>query len=136
MPFPSVLVTRLFQLLNEGQIVEARRILQKLELCPLTTWEGGYIHALGGMFVSIKDRDRDSFVNKIKAESTDFKKVVADFKSRSTFKLYDEFMRGYFTAWTDYVQFSLKAGSFGKKSVEQNPQDQSQQKVGESPDSI
>jgi hypothetical protein len=96
---------------------EVRRILQKLEMCPLTTWEQGYIHALSGMLTAMREKDRHAFINKLETSVSEFERLSKGFGSLSGFSFYDEFTRGFFTAWKDFMGFLISA----KGRVKQYP---------------
>jgi hypothetical protein len=93
-------------------MAEAERMLEKIrsEMAMKTTWSKGYLNALEGMLIALKSGDsKYAYLNRLDPENhTSIEKARRRFKEEANNPLEDEFDKGFFAAWDDYLLF-LKA---------------------------
>ena len=110
MAFPKILVTRLFQLIDNRQFTEAQRQLQRLkETIEKTDWNHGYYRALVGLYLAGKANGNNyTFLSTIKDENVEtLMKHRNDFQNHVHRRFHDNFDRGYFQAWSDYTNLLI-----------------------------
>ena len=97
-------VTAFFSLLAQGKWAAAKRVLDKIKHdADQTQWRRGYINALDGMVAALEgNEDQNTFIYQIKIEKID--EIKKTFFQKSRNGLHADFVRGYFSAWTDYTQ--------------------------------
>ncbi len=109
-PVPRIYTTRFFQLVTSRQFAEAERILERVkEKMHTSNRNRGYFQALYGMLLTMKNNDRYSFLST--ADFTDKKNLKdyrKEFLSHMESRLHDEYDRGYFEAWSDYMKILPK----------------------------
>jgi len=119
MPISSTLVTRFFQLVTNKRFAEAERELQRLKRkTQKTEWNRGYYKALYGILIARKaNGDQYAFVSNLDLEDLDLiESYREEFLKHVKNRLHDEYDRGFFSAWADYMRVILKIQS--KKAVE------------------
>lgn len=105
-PVKAAYVIRFFQLVTEKQLTEAERELLRIkEKIERTEWNHGYYKALQGMLLARRgNSDNPTFLATLdlndKHTLLDLKK---EFQEKVESRLYTDYDRGYFSAWTDYV---------------------------------
>ena len=105
-PVKAAYVIRFFQLVTEKQLTEAERELLRIkEKMQRTEWNHGYYKALQGMLVARRtNSDNPAFFTSMdpndKRSLLDLRK---EFQEKVESRLYPDYDRGYFSAWTDYV---------------------------------
>jgi hypothetical protein len=105
-PVKAAYVIRFFQLVTEKQLTEAERELLRIkEKIERTDWNHGYYKALQGMLAARRtNSDNPAFLTTIdpnnKHALLDLKR---EFQEKVESRLYTDYDRGYFSAWTDYV---------------------------------
>jgi len=109
-PVPKVYSTRFFQLITTRQFAEAERILERIKqkMHP-SDRNRGYFQALYGMLLTMKNSDRYAFLPTL--DLTDKKQLKnhrKEFLSHVERRLHDEYDRGYFEAWADYMKILPK----------------------------
>lgn len=122
MAFPKILVTRLFQLIDNRQFTEAQRQLQRLkETIEKTDWNHGYYRALVGLYLAGKANGSNyTFLSTIKDENVEtLMEHRNDFQSHVHRRFHDNFDRGYFQAWSDYT--NLLIGTRKEQIVSSDP---------------
>ena len=125
-PVKAAYVIRFFQLVTEKQMTEAERELLRIkEKIERTEWNHGYYKALQGMLISRRtNSDNPAFLTTLDANN---KRALLDlkreFQEKVESRLYTDYDRGYFSAWTDYVSI-LKRMNFKPSSTEQTAQPQ------------
>jgi hypothetical protein len=113
-PVKAAYVIRFFQLVTEKQLTESERELQRIkEKIERTEWNHGYYKALQGMLLSRRGNgDNTTFLATLdpnnKRALLDLKK---EFQEKVESRLYTDYDRGYFSAWSDYVSI-LKRTNF------------------------
>ena len=109
-PVPKVYSTRFFQLVTSRQFAEAERILERIkQKMHLSDRNRGYFQALYGMLLTMKNTDRYAFLSTV--DLTDKKQVKhyrKEFLDHVEQRLHDEYDRGYFEAWSDFMKILLK----------------------------
>jgi len=111
MTFPKILVTRLFQLINNRQFTEAQRQLQRLkEAIEKTDWNHGYYRALVGLYLAGKANGNNyTFLSSVQDENISIlMKHRDDFQSHVHRRFHDSFDRGFFSAWSDYTNLLIE----------------------------
>jgi hypothetical protein len=123
-PVKAAYVIRFFQLVTEKQLTEAERELLRIkEKIERTEWNHGYYKALQGMLLSRRtNSDNPAFLSTLDPNN---KRALLDlkreFQEKVESRLYTDYDRGYFSAWTDYVSI-LKRMSFRPPPAVQAPQ--------------
>ena len=114
-----VLTTRYLHLLNERKMSEAEKVLEKIKegLKP-APWHRGYYNALEGMAVALKSKDsRYLYISRIDPKDKKrLDKLQREFSQQSRSFLQDDFDKGYFTAWLEYIRV-LKLQENNTKSL-------------------
>ncbi|HKZ94677.1 MAG TPA: hypothetical protein VJ249_08890 [Candidatus Bathyarchaeia archaeon] len=109
-PVPKVYATRFFQLVTSRQFAEAERILERVkQKMHVSDRNRGYFQALYGMLLTMKNSDRYAFLST--ADLTDKKQLKncrKEFLSHMESRLHDDYDRGYFEAWADYMRILPK----------------------------
>ncbi len=104
-----VLARRFFQLLVKRSFVSAERLLRKIEEFAHSDWDVGYITALKGMLHSARTgEDRDLLLRRIVNEGGSLEALEDEFRLHSLREVRDEFDRGYFAAWADFLEILSK----------------------------
>jgi len=99
----SLRANRFFQLLAQGKLTAADKVLENIKNEMKTTeWQRGYINSLEGMLLALRSKDRDVFIKKITPES--IARLNKKFYQQSKDTLQADFDRGFFTAWNEYMQ--------------------------------
>jgi len=120
-PIPKIYSTRFFQLVTSRQFAEAERILERVkQKMHVSDRNRGYFQALHGMLLSMKNSDRYSFLSTIDfANKKQLKNYRQEFLGHMESRLHDEYDRGYFEAWSDYMKILLRMeapASFNNKN--------------------
>lgn len=110
MSFPSIIVARYFQLITQRNFAEAERLLEKLKQQASTTdWSKGYLSALEGMLIAQRSSDdRYALITKLELEPKKIADLRVDFTGRARNRLHEDYDRGFFAAWADYMRVLLK----------------------------
>lgn len=113
----KVLTARYVQLLNERRVTEAEKVLEQIkeELKP-TPWNRGYYNALEGMALALKSKDDHYlYINRIDPkDKKGVDKLQREFSRQSRSPLQDDFDKGYFAAWLEYIHVLSQQGSSPK----------------------
>jgi len=109
-PVPRIYTTRFFQLVTSRQFAEAERILERVKQKMHTSNRNrGYFQALYGMLLTMKNNDRYSFLSTADLNNKrHLKDYRREFLSHMESRLHDEYDRGYFEAWSDYMKILPK----------------------------
>lgn len=114
MPISYTLVTRFFQLVTDKRFAEAERELQRIkDRIEKTEWNRGYYKALYGMLIAKKTNgDKYAFISNLNLEDVNLiKSYREEFLKHVKNGLHDEYDRGFFSAWADYMRVLLKMQS-------------------------
>jgi len=105
-PVPKVYSTRFFQLITSRQFAEAERILERIkQKMHVSDRNRGYFQALYGMLLTMKNTDRYAFLSTVDLNNKkQLKNHRKEFFSHTENRLHDEYDRGYFEAWADYMR--------------------------------
>ena len=110
------IITHYFQLLIQRNFAEAERELQRIkqERTP-TKWSQGYYNALEGMLIALKSSDnRYLYINRIDHKKID--ELQKRFNKLSKNLLQGDFDKGFFTAWSEYLN-KIKSNKTEVKSL-------------------
>lgn len=127
-PIPKVYATRFFQLVTSRQFAEAERILERVkQKMHVSDRNRGYFQALYGMLLTQKNSDRYSFLSAADlTNNRQLKKYRKEFLSHVESRLHDEYDRGFFEAWADYIRIlpklqapALRVNDFNRKAVKE-----------------
>jgi hypothetical protein len=109
-PVPKAYSKRFFQLVTTRQFAEAERILERIkQKMHVSDRNRGYFQALYGMLLTMKNTDRYAFLSTV--DLTDKKQVKhyrKEFLSHIEQRSHDEYDRGYFEAWSDFMKILLR----------------------------
>ena len=125
MAFPKALVTRFFQLNGNRQFAEAERELKRLKArITRTEWNLGYYRALRGMLLARKaNGNQYTFLSNINPEDREtLEQHRKAFLRHVQSRFHDEFDRGFFSAWSDYML--LLINSVEEHKPEMDPEGQ------------
>jgi hypothetical protein len=129
-PVPRIYTTRFFQLVTSRQFAEAERILERVkQKMHISNRNRGYFQALYGMLLTVKNNDRYSFLSTADfTNKKNLKNFRREFLSNMESRLHDEYDRGYFEAWSDYMRILPKIETpppfkNNKSTVKQAPEE-------------
>ncbi len=125
MPLPQVLITRYFQLINNRQFTEAQRELQRIkERITRTEWNRGYYRALLGMLLAQKHNGNQYtfLANLNSADKLTLKQHKTELQAKTQSRFVEDYDRGYFTAWTDYLRLLLRTADEARPHPPPQPQ--------------
>jgi len=111
MPISYTLVTRFFQLVTNKRFAEAERELQRIKSkTQKTEWNRGYYKALYGILLAKRTNgDKYAFISNLNLEDVNLiKSSREEFLKHVKSRLHDEYDRGFFSAWADYMRILLK----------------------------
>ncbi len=109
-PVPKIYSTRFFQLITSRQFAEAERILERIkQKMHASDRNRGYFQALYGMLLTMKNSDRYAFLPTLDlTDKKQLKNYRKEFLSHVERRLHDDYDRGYFEAWSDYMKILPK----------------------------
>jgi len=109
-PIPKIYATRFFQLVTSRQFAEAERILERVkQKMHVSERNRGYFQALYGMLQTQKNTDRHAFLPSLDVTNKkQLKKYRKEFLNHVESRLHDEYDRGFFEAWADYMKILPK----------------------------
>jgi len=109
-PVPKIYSTRFFQLVTSRQFAEAERVLERIkQKMHVSDRNRGYFQALYGMLLTMKNSDRHSFLSTMDfTNKKQLKNYRKEFLDHTESRLHDEYDRGYFEAWSDYMKILPK----------------------------
>jgi len=125
MPISSALVTRFFQLLVNRQFAEARRELERIkQKMHKTEWNRGYFRALYGMLVARRsNNDNYTFLSKLDFnDKTVLHNYKKEFLSHVKSKVHEDFDRGFFSAWANWMRILGKLALNNSESKSELPE--------------
>ena len=125
-PVPRIYTTRFFQLVTTRQFAEAERILERVKLkMHISDRNRGYFQALYGMLLTQKNSDRYAFLPSLDMNNQrQLKRYRREFLSQSESRLHDDYDRGFFEAWADYMRILPKleaVAPVGNNNVNKKP---------------
>lgn len=136
MSSPHRLIIEFFQLMISRNFTEAERKLEELKQITRKSsnpeWSRGYISALDGMLIGLKgDDDRYVFIKRINFDEKVISSLKKEFAANSASQTHDDFDRGFFTAWTDYMRVLEKMKPWSTNQTPSNPSELNQKSIGE-----
>lgn len=110
MSFPQGKTTLYFQLITKRRFAEAERLLEDFKHhASSTEWSKGYLDALEGMLGGLKSTDDQyAFIGKLEFNPKKIDEVKNEFVNHSRNRLHEDFDRGFFAAWADYMRVLAK----------------------------
>lgn len=129
MALPQTLITRYFQLISNRQLTEAQRELQRIkEKISRTEWNHGYYRALLGMLI-VKRHNGNQYpflTNFNPYDKQTLKQYKTEFLAHVQSRFAEDYDRGYFTAWQDYMRLLLKTADEARPTANSQPNPQAQ----------
>lgn len=119
-PIPHQYLNVIFDLIVGKKIAEAEKTLQEIEANfkenIRSEFDIGFIGALRGIILAYKSNDQNTFINNIDLNDVDaLKKYYNEFLEISVDDLHSDYDRGYFSALSEFMLFTLrKLGLRGK----------------------
>jgi len=110
MPISKVFVVRFIQLLKARRFAEAERVLERIkDSTNSTEWNSGYTYALEGALVTQKSNDSYSFLGNLDLEDEkSLRKNRKEFLKEYKNKVHQDFDRGFFAAWADFMLIAVR----------------------------
>lgn len=124
---------RFFSLMRERKFSEAEKLLKNVERSLKranpdvnSEWIEGYLHALNGMITLLRSgEDPYSLMHSLDCEEK-IKKYDSEVARHAENPIHTDFDRGFFSAWSDYMQY-LKRRKPSRKAkqqrISQRPED-------------
>ena len=102
-------VITFFDNLLERKFTDAERELENIKTrkFPDEEYQKGYINALEGLLQSIKSGDERDFYNKPTINGKQLDDYIDEFKDFRQIHIRTQFDQGFFSAWTDILQFRV-----------------------------
>ena len=102
-------VTIFFQNLMDRKFTDAERELDNLKGRKFVDdeYKKGYINAFEGLLLSIRSGDERDFYNRINMSGKSLDDYIKEFKNFRKLPIRTQFDHGFFTAWTDILQFRV-----------------------------
>jgi len=129
------MVTRFFQLITNKKFTEAERELQRLkQKLEENEWNQGYFKALAGILLSARsNNDQYSFLSKMNSDDEKIlKEYRKEFRKQVNNRLREEYDRGFFSAWADYMRVLIRIQKKAQEPEEMNGQSRlNKQKKGQ-----
>ena len=102
-------VTNFFENLMDRKFSDAERELNNLKERKIVDeeYKKGYIKAFEGLLLSIRSGDERDFYNRINMSGKTFDEYIKEFKNFRKLPIRTQFDQGFFTAWTDILQFKI-----------------------------
>lgn len=106
-------VTLFFDNLLDRKFTDAERELEniKTKKFPDEEYQKGYINALEGLLLSVRSGDDRDFYNRLQMNGNKVEDYVHNFKEFRKLPIRTPFDQGYFSAWTDIVQYKINKDS-------------------------
>jgi hypothetical protein len=106
------LVTNFFENLMERKFTDAERELNILKERKIVDeeYKKGYIKAFEGLLLSVRSGDERDFYNRLNMSGKSFDEYIREFKDFRRLPIRTQFDQGYFTAWTDILQYKINIG--------------------------
>lgn len=104
-----VLVTSFFENLMDRKFSDAEKELNTLKERKIVDeeYKKGYIKAFEGLLLSVRSGDERDFYNRINMSGKKLDDYVKEFKDFRKSPIRTQFDQGFFTAWTDIMQFRI-----------------------------
>ena len=130
-------IMRFFSTMNERRFSDAekllksvRRSLKRAKPDVNSEWIEGYIHALNGMMTLLKSgEDPYSLIHSLDCKEK-IEKYSGEISRHAENPIHTDFDRGFFSAWSDYMQYLRKRKPSRKakqQRISQRPEDKPQE---------
>jgi hypothetical protein len=107
---PPEIVINFFNAISEGKVKEAEDVLNHvIEFFDDKEYDKfqGYIRGLEGLFLSIKEKNRSTYLSEITNSPEIIKKMEKEFRKNVKNEIYSPYDKVYFKALLDYTRFLL-----------------------------
>jgi hypothetical protein len=100
----------------ERKFTEAERTLEDVKTKSFSDdeYRAGYINALEGILLSIRSGDERDFFNRVEFNKSSMKKYIEDFTSFNSSPIRTNWDLGYFSAWTDLLNYRINTDNHSK----------------------
>ena len=105
-------VIMFFDNLLERKFTDAERELENLKekKFPDEEYQNGYVNALEGLLLSVRSGDERDFYNRPSINGKSQDDYIKEFKGFRKLPVRTQFDQGYFSAWTDILQYRINTG--------------------------
>ncbi|MDQ1280087.1 MAG: hypothetical protein QG670_1349 [Thermoproteota archaeon] len=110
-------IANYLQHLNQRDFADAERELETIgKEMKTTPWHKGYCNALEGMFISLKSNDsRYLYISRVNLDNEKkLDELQRQFARMSKSSLQEDFDRGFFAAWVEYLKILRSSRSDAK----------------------
>ena len=100
----------------ERKFTDAERTLEEVKTKSFSDdeYREGYINALEGILLSVRSGDERDFFNRVDFNKSSMKKYAEDFKNFNSSPIRTNWDLGYFSAWTDLLNYRINTGNHSK----------------------
>lgn len=94
---------------HDRKFTDAERELEALKekKFPDEEYQQGYINAMEGLLVTVRSGDERDFYNRTNGNGKSLDEYVQEFKEFRKLPIRTQFDQGFFSAWTDIVQYRI-----------------------------
>jgi len=94
---------------HDRKFTDAERELAALKekKFPDEEYQQGYINAMEGLLVTVRSGDERDFYNRTNGNGKSLDEYVQEFKEFRKLPIRTQFDQGFFSAWTDIVQYRI-----------------------------
>ena len=105
-------VIMFFDNLLERKFTDAERELENLKekKFPDEEYQNGYVNALEGLLLSVRSGDERDFYNRPSLNGKSQDDYIKEFKEFRKLPVRTQFDQGFFSAWTDILQYRINTG--------------------------
>ena len=105
-------VIMFFDNLLDRKFTDAERELENLKekKFPDEEYQNGYVNALEGLLLSVRSGDERDFYNRPSINGKSQDDYIKEFKGFRKLPVRTQFDQGYFSAWTDILQYRINTG--------------------------
>ncbi len=102
-----------FDNLLERRFTDAERELENIKekKFPDDDYQNGYVNALEGLLLSVRSGDERDFYNRPPMNGKSQDDFIKEFKEFRKLPVRTQFDQGYFSAWTDILQYRVNTGN-------------------------
>jgi len=105
-------VIMFFDNLLDRKFTDAERELENIKekKFPDEEYQNGYVNALEGLLLSVRSGDERDFYNRPSLNGKSQDDYIKEFKEFRKLPVRTQFDQGYFSAWTDILQYRINTG--------------------------
>ncbi len=94
---------------HDRKFTDAERELETLKSkkFPDDEYQMGYLNAMDGFLLSVRSGDERDFYNRMHISDKTFDDYVKEFKDFRKLPIRTQFDQGFFSAWTDIIQYRI-----------------------------